>query len=572
MIVMSERTLTAGAQRAIARARKLVSEWAHAELLPAHLLWSLLLEESEAYELLTGAGLTLDELKLSDIWDGQYPVHLDDGGRSTPANADHETPHTGMGNPADDAETALAEAVTSALAGTLGNPNSASRTSDESRDWQRVLQGARQAAARQKPSGEVSTAHLLTALHEEPTVVSSLLRQYGVESAAGRESSVARDADSRPVAVSFEIDWEADAVDRTATYRILDASANRLREGLRVVEDFVRFVLDDAHLSRLVKSCRHQLRTASEFLNTANLIASRDTQADVGTTIHTDTEMQRATPFDVAIASLKRAQEATRTLEEYSKLLANDRGTAAENEVAQQLGALRYELYMLEKAVVTTVSARQTLAGRRLYLLLTAELCRGNVETTLREVIAGGVDIVQLREKSVADRELLALARRVREITRETDTLLIMNDRPDLAVLCDADGVHVGQDELSVREVRRIAGPNRLVGVSTHSIEQARQAVLDGASYLGVGPVFPSRTKAFDEFAGLDFVRTVHEEISLPWFPIGGIDAANLPQVLQAGAARVAICGAILQARSPHETSRFLADELRAANASRLES
>jgi thiamine-phosphate pyrophosphorylase len=137
-----------------------------------------------------------------------------------------------------------------------------------------------------------------------------------------------------------------------------------------------------------------------------------------------------------------------------------------------------------------------------------------------------------------------------------------MNDRPDLAVLCDADGVHVGQDELTVRDVRRIVGPDRLVGVSTHDIEQARQAVLDGADYLGVGPVFPSDTKSFDAFAGLEFVRQAAAEITRPWFAIGGITAANLADVTAAGAERIAIGAAICAADDPADATRALRSRL----------
>jgi thiamine-phosphate pyrophosphorylase len=123
-----------------------------------------------------------------------------------------------------------------------------------------------------------------------------------------------------------------------------------------------------------------------------------------------------------------------------------------------------------------------------------------------------------------------------------------MNDRPDLAVLAEADGVHVGQGDLTAHEARRIVGSDKLVGVSTHSIEQARQAVLDGADYIGVGPVFSSRTKEFDEFVGLEYVQQVASEITLPAFAIGGIGVANLSQVVDAGASRIAVSSEICSA------------------------
>src|SRR5690606_15435055 len=133
-------------------------------------------------------------------------------------------------------------------------------------------------------------------------------------------------------------------------------------------------------------------------------------------------------------------------------------------------------------------------------------------EQRVEAIVAAGAHVVQLRDKQWSDRELIDRARRLRQITRGR-ALFIMNDRPDLAVLADADGVHVGQEELSVKDARTIVGPRRLVGVSTHTLAQARQAVLDGASYIGCGPTFPSGTKSFEQLAGLDFLRAVAAEI-----------------------------------------------------------
>lgn len=332
----------------------------------------------------------------------------------------------------------------------------------------------------------------------------------------------------------------------TETFRILDAAANRAGEGLRVVEDFARFGLNDSHLSRLLKECRHELASTLAALPESSRLAARDTLGDVGTSIGTASEYQRGSAIDVARASFKRVQEALRTLEEFGKLIDSDAAS-----LARRIEQLRYRLYTAEKAVLRTQFSRERLFDQRLYLLVTASSCVAGCETVVRAALAAGVKIVQVREKTMPDRELVEHARRLRVWTREADSLLIVNDRPDIAVLAEADGVHVGQDELSVRDARRIVGPDRLVGVSTHTIEQARQAVLDGADYLGVGPTFPSGTKSFEAFAGLEFVRQVASEITLPWFAIGGIDANNLADVLSAGASRIAVSGTILTATDP---------------------
>ncbi len=387
----------------------------------------------------------------------------------------------------------------------------------------------------------------------------------------------------------------------TQTYRILDAAANRASEGLRVVEDYARFGLNDAHLSRLLKECRHELASVLTALSPAQRLAARDTLGDVGTSIGTPSEYQRGSVEDVACASFKRVQEALRTLEEFSKLLGDDddqrgletltrsasvsghgassnlgspdrassltlrvRVGSTSSAIARRFEQLRYRLYTAEKAVLRTRFARDRLFDQRLYLLVTASACHAGCEPVVRAAMTAGVKLIQMREKSLTDRELVAQARRLRAWTRDADALLIVNDRPDIAVLAEADGVHIGQDELSVSDARRIVGPDRLIGVSTHSIEQARQAVLDGADYLGVGPTFPSGTKSFESFAGLDFIRQVAAEITLPWFAIGGIDANNIAAVLEAGASRIAVSGAILTASDPHAAASELLANLSA--------
>ncbi|HLQ47287.1 MAG TPA: thiamine phosphate synthase, partial [Planctomycetaceae bacterium] len=344
------------------------------------------------------------------------------------------------------------------------------------------------------------------------------------------------------------------------------AAANRCREGLRVIEDFVRFSLDDAHLSRLLKELRHELTQRLCDLDRLGLSAARDTLGDVGTRIKTAREQIRSRPIDIVQANCRRVAEALRTLEEFCKFIPK----LADPRLPSHLEQLRYRLYTIEKALATTLAARDRLAGRDLYLLATESLCHHGLGPAVRQALEAGVGLVQLREKELTDRRLLESARRVRQWTREAGALFLMNDRADLAVLCNADGVHVGQDELTVREARRIVGPNRLVGVSTHTIDQARQAVLDGADYLGVGPVFPSGTKSFDQLAGLDFVRHVAAEIRLPWFAIGGISLDNIDAVKSAGASRVAVSGTICSSPNPGRAATELLDRLHSAAAEEI--
>lgn len=565
---MSRRTLTEGAQRAIETARRLAAEMRHAETLPVHLLWALLQEESRAFDILSRCGVTPEMLCVPHSGEEAAAT---EAGRSEPGSA---VPADDASNDAPDDDLAdLTRAFLSALEGSGSSeaapaiPAASSYPANNQRldptllrneaahgELRDVLQAAHQHVMKAKLEHEVTSEHLLQALLSVPSSASELLSAKGLTLESLRGFS-AQEAPPDPVRVDFAIDWDRDVPEhRTAAYRILDASANRAREGLRVVEDYVRFTLDDAHLSRLLKTGRHRLTALLQLLSADLLIAARDTQADVGTTIHTASEMARQSPLDVARASLKRVQEAVRTLEEYSKVVvpAAEPGSEAA-ALPEQFGHLRYDLYTLEKAVLQATQSQRDLADCQVYLLLTADLCRLDVESVLAAAMQAGVRIVQVREKQMADRALIAHGRKLRELTRAAGVRLIFNDRPDLAVLCDADGVHVGQEELTVRDVRRVVGPDMLIGVSTHSLEQARQAVLDGAGYIGVGPVFSSKTKQFSsgELVGLDLVRAVADEIALPWFAIGGIDSTQIELVRDAGARRIAVSSAICGADQP---------------------
>jgi thiamine-phosphate pyrophosphorylase len=257
----------------------------------------------------------------------------------------------------------------------------------------------------------------------------------------------------------------------------------------------------------------------------------------------------------VLAANLKRIQEALRSLEEYGKLIDPD--------AAARIEQLRYRSYTLERAVEITVRSNGRLAGAQLYVLIDGRATSETFERVARSLVDAGTSVLQLRDKNLADRDLLARGKLLRAVTHDTSTLFIMNDRPDLAALCGADGVHVGQNELSVKDARSMIGPRALVGVSTHSIEQARQAVLDGADYIGVGPVFPSDTKSFDHFPGLDLLRAVRDEIRLPAFAIGGISLENVSPVLATGFSRIAVASAVINAEDPALAARRLMSRLR---------
>ena len=349
-----------------------------------------------------------------------------------------------------------------------------------------------------------------------------------------------------------------EAPDRSQAARILDANANRAREAYRVLDDYARFALNDAILTQSLKEQRHRLAASLGLLPANLLLAVRDTPGDVGTTLTAGGEYARTDARQVAAVNAKRLQEALRSLEEYGKLFST--------HFAASIEQLRYAAYTLERALLRGDDARAKLADARLYVLLSGSRCAAALDWTIAEAADGGAQVVQLREKELPDRELLAQARNVRRWTRKHNVLFIVNDRPDIAKLAEADGVHLGQDDLPIAEARRILGAEALIGVSTHDVAQLREAVLAGADYVGVGPTFPSRTKNFEAFAGLELVAAVARATSLPAFALGGITPANVAQVIDAGLRRIAASDAIAAADDPRAVAATFRELLTAAD------
>jgi thiamine-phosphate pyrophosphorylase len=200
---------------------------------------------------------------------------------------------------------------------------------------------------------------------------------------------------------------------------------------------------------------------------------------------------------------------------------------------------------------------RQRLARAHLYLV-----CDDRSDAFLQRALRGGVDIVQLRIKTGSDEQIVATAQRYRAVCAAHGALLILNDRPDLVVQAGADGVHVGQDDASVSQARGLVGEQRLIGLSTHSPQQIDSAATAGVDYIGVGPVHATPTKPGRPAVGLQLVGYAAGHSALPFFAIGGIDAANATAVRGAGAIRIAVVRALTEAADPEPVARSLRSAL----------
>jgi thiamine-phosphate pyrophosphorylase len=204
------------------------------------------------------------------------------------------------------------------------------------------------------------------------------------------------------------------------------------------------------------------------------------------------------------------------------------------------------------------VDPRDRIASARLYLVCDARP-RGFLDAALR----GGVDIVQLRDKTLDDAGLVAAARAFRAAADAAGALFILNDRPDLVEACEADGVHVGQEDASVEEARAAVGERRIVGRSTHVPVQGAEADADpDVDYVVVGPVHATPTKPGRPAAGLGYVEWAAANVATPWFAIGGLDAGNVGEVTALGARRIVVVRAITDAAHPEAVARVLRERL----------
>ena len=348
-------------------------------------------------------------------------------------------------------------------------------------------------------------------------------------------------------------------------YRVLDVNLNRLREGLRVVEDYCRLVCDDDQALR-VKDLRHDIRSlVDEKLNTLCL-ASRQAESDIGRQTYTLTEASRENWPALLQANLKRAQEAARVIEECAKLVDH-------SELSRGIKALRFTLYELEQSLLNqrTIRIRKWFGvddkqSRKLYLVVDEEFYPGSdLLADIKAVLEAGIGLLQWRQKSGSDRYFLKQALAVRALCREYNTPFVVNDRPDIACLVDADILHLGQDDLPIAAARQLVGEAMPIGRSTHSLAQALAAVAEGADYLGFGPIYktPSKRKP-DPAVGLDGLKEMLTKVSLPVVAIGGLDENNIAAVAATGVPAVAVIRAILQAEKPAAKVAVLNSRLQA--------
>ncbi|MEK7309721.1 MAG: thiamine phosphate synthase [Planctomycetota bacterium] len=327
-------------------------------------------------------------------------------------------------------------------------------------------------------------------------------------------------------------------------YRIIDVNANRAREASRVIEDYARFVLEDAELSVRARNIRHRLVNILKPCH-RQLIASRDIESDIGK----ETPTSAKTTPEIVISNFSRLGEALRSIAEYLK--------TEMPRLVKEIERLRFEAYQLQQEFFFILYPNKAFDKMRLYVLVPDVN-----ERIISDLIKGGVNAIQLRAEDLDDKELLALAIKLRNITRTHKVLFIINNRIDIALLSNADGVHLGETDCSVRDARKILGPDKIIGATSHSIAEALDAQKAGADYISVGPMFSSPTKPHLAPAGFSYLKEVAKKIHIPYVAIGGITAGNLSVLLKAHKRlfkvplKIAVSSGILNTKNISETTR----------------
>jgi len=331
---------------------------------------------------------------------------------------------------------------------------------------------------------------------------------------------------------------------------MIDANLNRSSEGLRVLEDVARFLLNDAELCQRLRTLRHDLAQETKALR-VGLLSQRDAEYDVGHLNHIPPREKKLNTkttslqglLDLVTANAKRVEESLRAIEELAKL----------PEISSVLNSASFEqtrftLYNLERHLISRVSRRdkiERISG--LYVILDRQFLVGREEVDVaRQIIEGGARVIQLRDKQSKKGDLLLVAQKVRELCSQTGIPFIINDYLDLVMAVDADGLHVGQEDLPLSVIRRELPIDKIVGCSVKTLSQATKAQTEGADYIAVGSIFPTATKRGATVVGMDMLKEIKQTISTPVVAIGGINQNNVDEVVAAGADAIAVISAVL--------------------------
>ena len=312
--------------------------------------------------------------------------------------------------------------------------------------------------------------------------------------------------------------------------RIIDVNLNRLDESLKFIEDIVRLYFADRVLLSQTRLIRNAFRDFKKSLPLKEIIRSRRSTEDPGRPAKFD-ERTKKPISAVILSNMSRAKEASRTLEELGK--------AFGVESSGLIKEIRFKIYDLEKDIVRHLDK---IFNPYLHVIIDEQyLSAYNIENLTDTLTANGATMIQLRVKTMDDRSFLKYAIRIRKKIGTREVRFIVNNRLDIAIACNAHGVHLGQTDIPARVARRGMGDSAIIGISARTVKEAKKAQSDGADYLGVGALYPTRTKPDASRCALTTFRAICRSVRIPVIGIGGVDDRNYKAILRAGASGIAV-------------------------------
>ncbi|UCD18761.1 MAG: thiamine phosphate synthase [candidate division WOR-3 bacterium] len=318
--------------------------------------------------------------------------------------------------------------------------------------------------------------------------------------------------------------------------RIIDVNLNRLDESLKLIEDMARFYLVDRKLLSKTRKIRSMFLKLKQVLPMKAVIGARKSNIDLGRKAGFDSKSRENTTATI-LANLTRAKEASRTIEEILK--------ASNFRLSNQMKEIRFQIYDLEKDMIVHVAKK---FDPYLHAIIDERyLPIRDLDRVIRTLVTGGATMIQLRIKSLSDRIFLRIATKIRKAIEKSGTKFIVNNRTDIAAACNAHGVHLGQDDMTPQSARKIIGDAAIIGVSAHTLKQAKKAEKEGADYLGVGAIFPTATKDDATICGLHTLKRIARSVHVPVIGIGGVNDRNYKAILRAGAAGIAVASFLFE-------------------------
>jgi thiamine-phosphate pyrophosphorylase len=340
----------------------------------------------------------------------------------------------------------------------------------------------------------------------------------------------------------------------TSQLRIIDANLNRIGEGLRVLEEYARLALNDAGLTGRLKDLRHRMIHIDAELQ-QQLLRARDAAGDVGADLTVEGQEKPQDFTGTIVANARRVQESLRVMEE----LAREPGIGLETETYRQA---RFTMYTIEKELLAGMLRRdklERLAG--LYVIIDTEFLKGRSHLDVANAaIQGGTKTIQLRDKTSGVRDFLRAAGELKELCEKNHVLFIVNDSLEVTLAVDADGLHIGRDDLPVAAARRLLSVDKILGASARTIDEAKQAYAEGADYLGVGAMYATATKVAAEVVGPGRIKEIKDAVNMPVVAIGGISEDNVGEVMKAAADAAAVISAVMGTADVKKTTRRLVE------------